>query len=89
MSDDDSETPDDNETPENDANQIQISNQQKESIIKNDASTTTNKTKSLHLPPVRSRIAYKLTDSDELQEGFVHSRAGKATGKYRYHLNIQ
>ena len=46
-------------------------------------------TKSLHLPPVKLHITYKLTDSDELQEGFVHSRAGKGTGKYRYHLNIQ
>ena len=90
MSDDDSETPDDNKTPENDANQIQISNKvERINHNKNDAPTATNKTKSLHLPPVKSRIAYKLTDSDELQEGFVHSRAGKATGKYRYHLNIQ
>ena len=90
MSDDDSETPDDNKTPENDANQIQISNKvERINHNKNDAPTATNKTKSLHLPPVKSRIAYKLTDSDELQEGFVHSKAGKATGKYRSHLNIQ
>ena len=90
MSDDDSETPDDNKTPENDANQIQISNKvERINHNKNDAPTATNKTKSLHLPPVKSRIACKLTNSDELQEGFVHSRAGKATGKYRYHLNIQ
>ena len=56
---------------------------------KNDAPTAANKTNSLHLPPLKSRIAYKLTDSDELQEDFVHSKAGKATGKYCSHLNIQ
>ena len=90
MSDDDSETPDNNKTPGNDANQIQISNKvERINHKKNDAPTATNKTKSLYLPPVKSCIAYKLTDSDELQEGFVHSRAGKATGKYHYHLNIQ
>ena len=90
MSDDDIETPDDNETPENDANQIQISNKvERINHNKNDAPTATNKTNSLHLPPVKSRIAYKLIDSDELQEGFSHSRAGKANGKYRSHLNIQ
>ena len=90
MSDDDSETPDNNKTPGNDANQIQISNKvERINHKKNDAPTATNKTKSLYLPPVKSCITYKLTDSDELQEGFVHSRAGKDTGKYRYHLNIQ
>ena len=41
------------------------------------------------LPPMKTRIAYKLNDSEDLTEGFVHSRAGKAKGKYRYHLNIQ
>ena len=90
MSDDDKETRDDNETPENDTNQIQISNKvERINHKKNDAPTATSKTKSLHLPPVKLHITYKLTDSDELQEGFVHSRAGKDTGKYRYHLNIQ
>ena len=90
MSDDDRETPDNNKTPENDTNQIQISNKvERINHEKNDAPTATNKTKSLYLPPVKLRIAYKLTDSDELQEGFVHSRAGKATRKYHYHLNIQ
>lgn len=44
---------------------------------------------SVHLPPVKSRIAYKLRSSEDLKEGVVNSRAGKATGKYRYHLNIQ
>ena len=90
MSDDDSETPDDNETPENDANQIQIFHKvERINHNINDAPTATNKTKSLHLPPVKSHITNKLTDSDELQKGFVCSRAGKATGKYCYHLNIQ
>ena len=90
MSDDDSETQDDNETPENDANQIQISNKvERINHNKNDKPTATNTTNSVHLPPVKLRITYKLTDSDELGEGFVHSRAGKATGKYRSHLNIQ
>ena len=90
MSDDDKETRDDNETPENDTNQIQISNKvERINHKKNDAPTATSKTKSLHLPPVKLHITYKLTDSDELQEGFVHSRAGKDTGKYRYRLNIQ
>lgn len=44
---------------------------------------------SVHLPPVKSRIAYKLRSSEDLKEGVVNSRADKATGKYRYHLNIQ
>ena len=41
------------------------------------------------LPPIKTRIAYKLNNSEDLREGFVHSRAGKAKGKYKYHLNVQ
>ena len=41
------------------------------------------------LPPMKTRIAYKIKNSQNLSEGIVHSRAGKATGKYKYHLNVQ
>ena len=41
------------------------------------------------LPTIKSRIIYKLNPGDDFQEGMVHSRAGKATGKYKYHLNIE
>ena len=41
------------------------------------------------LPQIKTRIAYKTKDSERLSEGIVHSRAGKATGKYRYHMNVQ
>ena len=44
---------------------------------------------SIQLPQIKSCIAFKLADTNNLLEGLVHSRAGKATGKYRYHLNIQ
>ena len=50
--------------------------------------TKSEETKFL-LPPMKARIAYRVKDSDRLSEGVVHSRAGKATGKYRYHLNVQ
>ena len=41
------------------------------------------------LPTIKSSIIYKLNPGDDFQEGMVHSRAGKATGKYKYHLNIE
>lgn len=49
----------------------------------------TSEEKNILLPPMKTRIAYKMKDSENLSEGIIHSRAGKATGKYRYHLNVQ
>ena len=82
----------------------QISNEEEVRIIENkhiETEEVTDQNQSLetdrnittetnvHLPSVKSRIAYKLKSSDDLTEGIIHSRAGKATGKYRYHLNVQ
>ena len=46
-------------------------------------------TKQLKLPTIKSHIIYKLNMGDDFQKGMVHSRARKATGKYKYHLNIE
>ena len=40
------------------------------------------------LSTIKSHIIYNLNTGDDFQEGMVHSRAGKATGKYKYQLNI-
>ena len=48
----------------------------------------TPSTDQVKLPTIKSHI-YKLNPGDDFQEGMVHSRAGKATGKYKYHLNIE
>ena len=41
------------------------------------------------LPDVKSQILFKLIDSDDWSTGYVHSRAGKSTGKYKSCFNIQ
>ena len=46
-------------------------------------------TDQVKLPTIKSRIIYKRNTGDDFQEGMVHSRAGKATSKYKYHLNIE
>ena len=46
-------------------------------------------TDQVKLSTIKSRIIYKLNLGDDVQEGMVHSHAGKATGKYKYHLNIE
>ena len=75
--------------PENEAsNSVTEITQDSQKEISND-NIEINGQPNIHLPPVKSRIAYKLKSSENLTEGVVHSRAGKATGKYRYHLNIQ
>ena len=66
------------EADENIPNQNPIS--EKKSIVK---------TAKVLLPSMKTRIAYKLKNSEDLSEGIVHSRAGKAKGKYKYHLNVQ
>ena len=46
-------------------------------------------TDQVKLPTIKSCTIYRLNTGDDFQEGIVHSRAGKATGKYKYHLNIE
>ena len=46
-------------------------------------------TNQVKLPTIKSRIIYRHNTGNDFQEGMVHSRAGKATGKYKYHLNIE
>ena len=46
-------------------------------------------TKQVKLPTIKSCIIYKLNIGDDFQKGMAHSHAGKATGKYKYHLNIE
>ena len=46
-------------------------------------------TNQVKLPTIKSHIIYRLNMGNDFQEGMVHSRAGKATGKYKYHLKIE
>ena len=46
-------------------------------------------TDQVKLPTIKSRIIYKRNTGNDFQEEMVNSRAGKATGKYKYHLNIE
>ena len=46
-------------------------------------------TNQVKLPTIKSHIIYRLNTGNDFQEGMVHSRAGKATGKYKYHLKIE
>ena len=41
------------------------------------------------LPGIKTHIMYKMNDSTEWKKGFVHSRAGKATGIHKTKYNIQ
>ena len=64
-----------------------------DSSIQNDKikplENVTPPTDQVKLPTIKSRIIYKLNRGDDFQEGMVHSCAGKAIGKYKYHLNIE
>ena len=46
-------------------------------------------TNQVKLPTIKSHIIYRLNTGNDFQEGMVHSRTGKATGKYKYHLKIE
>ena len=48
----------------------------------------TNQSQIGALPIVNSRVLYKLYTSDEWVTGYIHSRAGKATGKYKGCFNV-
>ena len=53
-----------------------------------DVSGDTNQSQIGVLPIVNSRVLYKLYTSDEWVTGYIHSRAGKATGKYKGCFNV-
>ena len=47
------------------------------------------KNQNVVLPRVRSAITFRVRDAIEWRKGVVHSKAGKATGKYRNCLNVE
>lgn len=51
--------------------------------------TESSAKRTIPIPKIGSQISYKLSGNEVWKEGFVHSRAGKAGGKYDACRNIQ
>ena len=50
--------------------------------------TTENTKTVIQIPKVKQVIKYQLPGSETWIKAQVHTRAGKSTGKYKYHLNL-
>eukprot|EP00794_Sanderia_malayensis_P012459 gene12459-13747_t len=48
-----------------------------------------NERKNCMLPRIKSTITFRARDDIEWRKGVIHSKAGKATGKYRNCLNVE
>ncbi len=53
------------------------------------ANSNLNEKKICMLPRIKSTITFRARDDIEWRKGVIHSKAGKATGKYRSCLNVE
>ena len=58
-------------------------------LMKGGSKLNKEKNQNVVLPRVESTITFRVRDAIEWRKGVVHSKAGKATGKYRNCLNVE